>query len=161
MAEHVTRTILVKAPVSEVYELWANFENFPHFMHNMESVTKTGDGLSHWVMKGPLGKKLEWDARTTRADQNTRIAWNSLDGGDIKTSGQVTFNQMPEGDTEIAVTLQYVPPMGKVGEVIAHLFDDPEGKLEEDLKNFKHYVESRTGNKAYETGESRNASYNA
>lgn len=141
MAEQVTRTIIVKAPVSDVYQLWANFENFPYFMKNMESVSKTGDGLSHWVMKGPLGKKLEWDARTTRLEENTRIAWNSLDGGDIKTSGQVTFTELPQGETEIAVTLQYVPPAGKVGELIAHLFDDPDGKLEEDLKNFKSYAE--------------------
>lgn len=160
MAEQVTRTIMVKAPVANVYGIWANFENFPHFMQNMESVQKTGDGLSHWVMKGPLGSKLEWDARTTRMDENARIAWNSLDGGDIKTSGQVTFNEMPEGVTEIAVTLQYVPPFGKLGEAVAHIFDNPEAKLEEDLANFKRFVESSTANKAYEIGESRNASYN-
>ena len=160
MAEQVTRTIMVSAPVADVYTMWANFENFPHFMKNMESVKKTGDGLSHWVMKGPLGTKLEWDARTTRMDENTRIAWNSLDGGDIKTSGQVTFNEMPEGVTQITVTLQYVPPLGKLGETVAHLFDNPEKKLEEDLNNFKNYVETGTANKAYETGESRNASYN-
>jgi uncharacterized membrane protein len=153
MAEQVTRTIIVKAPVSEVYQIWANFENFPHFMKNMESVTKTGDGLSHWVMKGPLGKKLEWDARTTRMDQNIRIAWNSLDGGDIKTSGQVTFKELPANETEIAVTLQYVPPGGKIGEVLSHVFDDPERKLEEDLNNFKHYAEHTTGHKAYEVGD--------
>lgn len=159
MAEQVTRTIMVNAPANEIYSIWSNFENFPHFMKNMESVQKTGDGLSHWIMKGPLGVKLEWDARTTRMDENTRIAWNSLDGGSIKTSGQVTFNQMPEGNTEITVTLHYVPPLGKLGETIAHLFDNPEHKLEEDLANFKHYVESNTGGKAYETGESRHASY--
>ena len=33
MAEQVTRTIIVSASVSEVYDIWANFENFPRFMH--------------------------------------------------------------------------------------------------------------------------------
>ena len=137
----VTRSILVKAPVDQVYNLWANFENFPHFMKYIVSVAKTGERMSHWVMEGPLGKNIEWDAETTRLDTNTRIAWNSLDTGDIKTSGQVTFNQLREGDTEITVTLKYVPPMGKLGEIVARIFSDPEGQLEEDLRHFKAYVE--------------------
>jgi uncharacterized membrane protein len=141
MPEQVTRSIIVKASVDDVYAIWSNFENFPNFMKHIESVRKTGDMTSHWVMKGPLGKKLEWDAETTRAEPNTRIAWNSREGGDIKTSGQATFTELPHGETQVTVMLQYVPPAGKLGEVAADLFDDPEKRLEEDLKNFKAYVE--------------------
>jgi uncharacterized membrane protein len=141
MPEQVTRTINVKAPLNDVYDIWANFENFPHFMKYIKSVRKTGDGLSHWVMEGPLGKEIEWDAETTRTDQNKRIAWNSRAGGDITTSGQVTFKELPQGQIEIAVTLQYVPPAGALGGVVAKIFKDPEDQLDEDLKNFKAYVE--------------------
>ncbi|MBA3534734.1 MAG: SRPBCC family protein [Ardenticatenales bacterium] len=140
MHDEVTRAIIVKANVEEVYHLWANFENFPNFMKNMKSVTKTGERTSHWVMEGPLGKSIEWDAETTRLDENKRIAWNST-GGDIKTSGQVSFNELPQGETEITVILKYVPPAGMAGELIASLFGDPEGKLDEDLRNFKAYAE--------------------
>lgn len=142
MPEQVTRTIIVKAPLNDVYDIWANFENFPHFMKYIKSVRKTGDRLSHWVMEGPLGKEIEWDAETTRTDQNKRIAWNSRAGGDITTSGQVTFKELPQGQIEIAVTLQYVPPAGALGEVVAKIFKDPEDQLDEDLKNFKAYAES-------------------
>jgi len=141
MAEQATKTIIVKAPVSDVYDIWANFENFPHFMKYIQSVRKTGDGLSHWVMEGPLGKEIEWDAETTRMDDHKRIAWNSRAGGDITTSGQVTFKELPQGQTEIAVTLQYVPPGGALGEMVAKIFKDPEDQLDEDLRNFKAYVE--------------------
>jgi uncharacterized membrane protein len=141
MPEQVTKTIIVKAPVSEVYDIWANFENFPHFMTYITSVRKIGNGLSHWVMQGPLGKNIEWDAETTRMDSNQRIAWNSRDNGDITTSGQVTFKELPQGETEIAVTLQYVPPAGAVGAAVARIFSDPAGQLQEDLKNFKAYAE--------------------
>jgi uncharacterized membrane protein len=72
---------------------------------------------------------------------NKRIAWNSREGGDIKTSGQVVFNQLPQGQTEITVMLQYVPPAGKLGEFVADLFSDPDKRMEEDLHNFKAYVE--------------------
>jgi uncharacterized membrane protein len=141
MAEQVTRTIIVKAPVADVYDIWANFENFPQFMKYIKSVRKTGDGLSHWVMEGPLGKDIEWDAETTRMDANKRIAWNSRDNGDITTSGQATFKELPHGETEIAVTLQYVPPAGVLGEIVAKIFSNPAAQLEEDLKNFKAYAE--------------------
>jgi uncharacterized membrane protein len=141
MADQVTRDIIVKANVGEVYDLWANFENFPHFMKYISSITKTGERTSHWIMEGPLGKKLEWDAETTTLEPNKRIAWNSRDGGDIKTSGQVTFNALPQDQTEITIMLQYVPPAGQLGEFIAKLFSDPEKRLDEDLRNFKAYVE--------------------
>jgi uncharacterized membrane protein len=141
MAQQVTRTIIVKGAVGDIYQLWANFENFPNFMKNIESVTKTGDLLSHWKMKGPLGKTIEWDAETTKLDHNSRIAWNSRDNGDIKTSGQVTFKELPNNETEISVTLQYDPPAGMAGEIVAALFTDPQGQLEEDLRNFKAYAE--------------------
>jgi uncharacterized membrane protein len=92
-------------------------------------------------MKGLLGKTIEWEAKTTTLEESKRIAWNSQDGGDITTSGQVTFNALPNNQVEVTVVLQYVPPAGKVGEAIASLFDNPEAKLEEDLRNFKAYAE--------------------
>jgi uncharacterized membrane protein len=110
-------------------------------MKYITSVRKTGDGLSHWAMEGPLGKTIEWDAESTRMEPNRRIAWNSRDQGDITTSGQVTFKELPQGETEIAVTLQYVPPAGALGAAVAKIFSDPAEQLEEDLKNFKAYAE--------------------
>jgi len=141
MAEQFTKDIIVKANIGDVYAIWANFENFPRFMTYIKAITKTSDRTSHWVMEGPLGKDLEWDAETTTLEPNKRIAWNSRDGGDIKTSGQVTFNELAQGQTEITVMLQYVPPAGKLGEFVAHLFSDPDKRLDQDLRNFKAYVE--------------------
>lgn len=141
MAEQVTNAIIVKADVNTVYTIWANFEQFPYFMHYIKSVVKTGERTSHWVMDGPLGQTVEWDADTTMLEPNKRIAWNSRDGGDITTSGQVTFNALASDQTEITVTLQYVPPAGKLGEWAAKLFSNPEQQLEEDLRHFKGFVE--------------------
>jgi uncharacterized membrane protein len=126
------QNIIVKAPVSEVYQTWANFENFPNFMQHIRSVTKTGDRTSHWVM----------DAETTRLEENKRIAWSST-GGDIKTSGQVTFNALPNNEVEVTVMLRYIPPAGIAGDLFAAFFTDPEGKLAEDLRNFKRFMEKK------------------
>jgi uncharacterized membrane protein len=138
----VTKSIIVKADVKEIFEVWSNFENFPHFMQHIKSVKKMGDDYSRWVMEGPLGARFEWEAKTTRMEQNKRIGWNSTQG-DIKTSGQVTFNSLPNNQTEVTVTLQYIPPAGIAGEVVAALFSNPERQLDEDLRNFKRFVEKK------------------
>jgi uncharacterized membrane protein len=146
MENQTTRSIIVKADVSTAYQVWENFENFPHFMKNIKSVQKTGPNTSHWKMDGPLGTSIEWNAETTRKEENKRIAWNSKDNedSDITTSGQVTFNNLQDGETEITVTMHYVPRKGgAAGSAIANLFSNPEKQLEEDLRNFKDFVEGR------------------
>jgi uncharacterized membrane protein len=63
----------------------------------------------------------------------------------VRTSGQVTFNELDPHQTEITVMMQYVAPAGSVGGALAALVADPAGKLEEDLLRFKHFAESGAG----------------
>lgn len=144
MADPITKTIKVKADVATAYNLWANFENFPHFMKFIERVTKLGPNMSKWEMQGPLGKTVEWTAETTRMEPNRRIAWNTKDSASmVTTSGEVVFTPLDDFQTDIKVTLKYDPPAGALGEAVAKIFANPESRLEEDLKNFKNYVEGR------------------
>ena len=143
MAEQATKSIIVGAGVSEVFEAWSNFENFPHFMKHVKSVEKRPDGSTHWVAEGPMGKSVEWDAETTMFEANKRIAWHSRDDSKIKTSGQVTFVELGNGQTQVNLTIQWVVPRSKGGETLAGLLADPEKRVEEDLYNFKSYVEGR------------------
>lgn len=143
MTEQVTRTIIVKADADRAFQAWENFENFPMFMEHVKSVRMIGPKTSHWEVEGPLGKTVEWDAETTTVDVNKRIAWNTKDSedSDVTTSGQVSFNSLPHGETEVTVTLQYKPQAGVAGNLVAKLFANPEKQLEEDLQNFKKYIE--------------------
>lgn len=143
MTKIVTSSIIVKGEVDEIYDTWANFRNFPYFMKNIESVTPTSQDHSHWVMNGPLNTTFGWDAKTTRMEKDSRIAWKSI-AGDLRTSGQVTFKELPNDETELTVTMQYVPPAGIAGEVAAALFAQPEKRLTEDLRNFKAFMENMT-----------------
>lgn len=155
MSNPVTKTITVGGAPSEIYAVWSNFAMFPQFMKYIEEVTITGTDRSHWVMKGPLGYSAEWDAETTRMEPNKRIAWRSIDTDDtnVKTSGQVTFNELPNNQTEVTVTLLYVPPAGVVGEVVAQVFANPEKRLEHDLENFKRFVENTERQQVVPHGE--------
>ncbi len=144
MADAVTQSITVLADTGDVYDFWSNFERFPLFMKNIRSVTKTGDRTSHWVMQGPLGVKVEWDAETTRVVKDREIAWSST-GGDIETSGQVLFERQGESQTRVTVNLGYTPPAGLAGNVVAELFGSPERRLAEDLQRFKAFIENTEG----------------
>lgn len=143
MSDMITRSIIVKADVDRAFDTWANFEKFPMFMKYIQSVHMTGDRTSYWKMKGPLGKTVEWEAETTLLEENQRIGWSTKDreNGNLTTSGQVTFTPLSQGETQITVMLNYVPQTGIVGNMVEKFFANPEAQLEEDLQNFKNYVE--------------------
>jgi uncharacterized membrane protein len=141
MAQRIHETIEVQAPLQDVFRYWSNFENFPSFMQNVEEVRMSGRDTSHWKVKGPLGKSVEFDARTTEMDPDRGIGWNTT-GGEVMTSGEARFEEVSPGRTRIEVTMNYAdPPGGKVGEVAANLISNPERNLREDVENFARIVE--------------------
>ncbi len=142
MSDQITKNIVVGIEAKRCFDAWSDFEHFPEFMENIQSVHIIGGNRSHWVMEGPLGQKIEWNAEVTEYQPNERIAWTSIDG-DIETSGQVTFQGLPADQTGVTLMMQYIVLAGELGEAVAELFDDPERQLMQDLRNFKDYVENR------------------
>src|SRR4028118_1173621 len=141
MPQQVEGNIEVQASTQTVYEYWRNLENLPNFMSNIEEVRSTGPDTTHWVVKGPLGTKMEFDARTTQDEPNSAIGWNTVDGN-IQTSGQVRFQELGPNQTRIDVTMNYAdPPGGKVGEVASKAVANPKIMMQQDLKNFKEIIE--------------------
>jgi uncharacterized membrane protein len=141
MAQRVHESIEVEAPIEEIFRYWSNFQNFSNFMSNIEEIRLTAQDTSHWRVKGPLGKSVEFDAKTTEMDPNRGIGWNTVDG-DVMTSGEVRFEEVSPGRTRIEVTMNYAdPPGGVVGEVVANVLSNPERNLKEDLENFARIVE--------------------
>jgi uncharacterized membrane protein len=141
MAQRVHESIEVEAPVEDIFQYWSNFENFSNFMQNIEEVRMTGQDTSHWKLKGPLGKSVEFDARTTEMDPSRGIGWNTVEG-EVMTSGEARFEEVTSGRTRIEVTMNYAdPPGGKVSEIAANVLSNPERNLQEDLQNFARIVE--------------------
>ena len=160
MPDKFTKSIVVLGSVADIYRIWANSELFPRFMKDIKSVTRVDDRTSHWVMKGPLGTDVEWDAETTRLEPNQRVAWNSKDHSAVKTSGQVTFRPVNVNETEVTVTLLYDAPARAAGQVVANLFANPEKRVSDDLERFKSYVEL-TDERIHGSGETLESSPSA
>lgn len=138
----VNKSIVINASAEEVYGFWRDFENLPRFMHNLESVQVTGEGRSHWVAKAP-GGSVEWDAEVTEDRPNQLISWRSLEGSEVETTGTVRFEPAVGGrGTVIHVQLDYNPPGGAVGALVAKLFGaDPDAQMQIDLRRFKQVIE--------------------
>ncbi len=150
----VEKSVTVNRPAGELYSYWRNFENLPNFMDHLESVTVQDDRRSHWVAKAPAGTTVEWDAEIINEKENELIAWRSLEGADVDNAGSVRFEEATGGrGTVVKVALEYNPPGGGVGSLIAKLFgEEPSGQVQEDLRRFKQVME--TGERATTEGQS-------
>jgi uncharacterized membrane protein len=146
-ARHVVdlrKTILVRAPVSEVFRFWAQVENFPLFMeHVLEVAVSPGDGRrSHWQVRGPAGLPVRWDAEVTRLVPDALFAWKTLPGSQLEHAGAVHFEELGPELTWLQVRMVYVPPAGALGHFLASVLSgDPETRVEEDLARLKSLLE--------------------
>ena len=143
MPKRVEGSIEIAVPVETVYGYWESLENLPNFMANVEEVTSTGPDTTHWRVKGPFARTLEWEARTTQKEPNTALSWNTL-GGQVGTSGQVNFREIGPNRTRVDVVMNYAdPPGGRVGEVASRAVSNPKLQLEQDLRNLRDVLEGR------------------
>lgn len=141
MAVQITESVIIKGNASEIFNLWSDLEMLPSIIPDIKEVQQIDELTSRWVVKGPLGKDFSWIAEITRFDEDRRIGWRTIEG-DIKTSGQVTFKDLPENETEMTVTMQYVPPAGKVGEAVSKVLENPRDKISSGLRDFKSFAEN-------------------
>jgi uncharacterized membrane protein len=137
----IDRTITVNESPSALFRFWRDFANLPHVIPNLQSVTSVGSSRSHWVMKAPAGMAVEWDAEIINELPDRLIAWRSTPTSPIQHAGSVRF--VPTGNaTRVEVSLQYAPPAGELGHVLAELLGADAGtQVEEGLRNFKTSVE--------------------
>jgi uncharacterized membrane protein len=141
-AVDVQKTVVVAAPIEQVWELWSNFEQFPRFMSHLREVRRIDEKRSHWVATGPAGIPVEWDAVITEWVPNEVIAWKSVEESTVQTAGRVRFRPTSDSNTKIDVHLSYNPPAGALGHAVASLFGtDPKRAMDEDMVRLKSLLE--------------------
>ena len=140
----VERHVTVQKAPQTLFQFWRNFENLPQFMRHLYAVTMTDDKRSHWVAEGPAGSRVEWDAQIINEQDNELISWESIGGSPLQHAGSVRFRPLSGGrSTDVAVTLRYWPPAGRVGASVSKLLgQDPSNQIAEDLHRFKQLMET-------------------
>lgn len=140
----VGRTVTIGRPRDEIYAFWRDFSNLAGIMENIERIDTIDERRSHWVVKAPAGKIVEWDSVITDDEPGRLIAWQSVEGADIKSSGRIEFlDAAPGRGTMVRATFAYDPPAGLIGEWIAKLFQrEPNVQTRRELRRLKQFLET-------------------
>lgn len=140
----VRQSFTINAPAEQLYGFWRRFSNFPRFMKHVISVEEIDGNRSHWVVKAPAGRTVEWDAEVVEEAPGRVIAWRTVGDADIRHGGRVEFTPATGGrGTVVAVRMSYESPAGAAGALLAKLFgEEPEMQIRDDLRRFKCLVET-------------------
>lgn len=142
--DHVVgRAVTINRPVVELYAYFRDFSRLSTFMENVERVDVLDGTRSHWVVKAPGGRTVEWDARITEERVGELIAWQSEEGADVSNAGRIEFRDAGPRGTVVTATIAYDPPGGTIGKLIAKIFQrEPAIQARRDLRRFKQLMET-------------------
>jgi len=123
------QSVIVKAPIGQVYEQWLRVEDLPKYITPLRNVRRLDDARFSYTWH-PNGSEQQGVFHIVLRVPGRRIAWRSMSDGFM--SGVVSFE--PRSDQETEITLK-----------IRSVFDPPSlsRRVEEYLGNFKLLVESR------------------
>ena len=123
------QSVIVKAPIEEVYEQWSRVEDLPKFITPLRNVRRLDDAHFSYTWH-PNGSEQQGIFHIVLRVPGRRIAWRSMSDGFM--SGVVCFE--PRSDQETEITLR-----------IRSIFDPPSlsRRVEEYLGNFKRLVEKQ------------------
>jgi uncharacterized membrane protein len=140
----VTRSITIRRPAEELFAFWREVENLPRIIKHPVGIKRVSDLASHWEVSAPGDRKVEWDATIINEHPNELIAWRSREEAEIPNAGSVRFHPAPGDEgTEVTVNLEYDPPAGKLGSLVAKLTgEEPAQQVEEALRRFKALMEA-------------------
>jgi uncharacterized membrane protein len=139
----ITKTVIVRAPVREVFDYFTAFENFPSFMQHIREVKRLDGDRWHWKVSGPAGLSFEWDAIVTRRVDLEYISWKSTDSASVHNQGEARFEPGQDGSTtRMTIRVVYEPPLGAIGHAVAKLLGvDPKHELDTDMMRFQGLFE--------------------
>jgi len=132
-------TVLIDAPVADVFERWNRVEDYPLFMEGVREI--------RWLDDKKFSLKSENDGQffhslcelTLRIPER-RMAWRTLEGPDC--SGVACFQNAGGGRTEVTLKMRYNPKTGW------HNREQVEQRLGRNMNRFKTLVEAAREAKA-------------
>jgi len=99
------KSIIVNAPVAEVYQRWLRFEELPKFIKSLGTVQRIDDThFSFSTLRD--GKEQRGEIEVIRQIPERRIAWRTI--ADSVGLGVVSFEPRSDNATEITLKLRSV-----------------------------------------------------
>jgi uncharacterized membrane protein len=143
-SERIVRSVVVNAGPAALYAFWRDFTNLPKVMEYVESVQILDQQRSRWRAKSVGGATIEWVSEIVRDEPDEFISWKTIGDAPVRHAGSIHFRAAPAGrGTEVKVEIDYDPPGGRLGRVIAALTGrDPSRQVAEELRRFKEIMEA-------------------
>jgi uncharacterized membrane protein len=124
-------SIVVRAPVANVYQRWLKFEDYPQFITVMKRVRKLD--AHHLVAQlGFNGQRYEAKLEIMLRVPERRLAWRTISNGHAPpnfAAGVVSFDSCSDGATRVSLKLT-----SSFGGAVG-------GRVEKYLRNFKRLME--------------------
>lgn len=139
----LAEVVTINRPAQELYDFWRNPVNLVQVMDNIEAITPIDATRSRWSVKAPAGGTVSWESVITKEILGQEIYWQSAPDADVANSGRIEFREAGQRGTVVRATIAYEPPGGKVGQLIAKLFQrEPRLQARRDLHRFKQLMET-------------------
>jgi uncharacterized membrane protein len=131
--ESVEQSIVVDAPIDQVYQQWTCIEDFPKFMPAVREMRRIDEKHFHWrVERG--GREYESTFEVVLRIPERRIAWRTTSGSE--SSGVVCFAAEVGHKTRVTFKMKYVGGAG--WDSAAELLE----RLRSRLNNFKALMDA-------------------
>jgi uncharacterized membrane protein len=138
----VEKSLVVNAPVEQVFAYWRDLSNLPQWMSHVREVRNLGGDRHHWVVDGPAGVPVEWDSELLNYVDNREMTWHTVGDSQVGIVGRIRFDP-EQGGTRIHVQMRYMPPGGALGHAVAKFFGaDPKSEMDDDLMRMKAAIET-------------------
>jgi uncharacterized membrane protein len=140
----VVKSCTVRKPAAELYAFWRHLPNLTRVVKHPVTISAASSTESHWTVSAPGHRVIEWDAIIINDEPNRLLAWQSTEGAEVPNAGSVRFEPAPGDEgTEVCVKLEYAPPGGKLGSLVAKLTrDDADQQVADALHRFKALMEA-------------------
>jgi uncharacterized membrane protein len=139
----VAEAVTINRPAQELYDFWRNPANLVQVMDNIESIEPIDANRSRWTVKAPAGGTVSWESLITKDVPGSEIYWQSAPDADVANSGRIEFREAGRRGTVVRATIAYEPPGGKIGQMIAKLFQrEPRLQARRDLHRLKQLMEA-------------------
>ena len=84
----------------------------PHVREVTNRGMTNGRERTHWVVDGPLGVPVAWDAVTTKLVPDEEIAWKSVEGAAVEQAGVIRLSATADRAARVDPRMSYSPPGG-------------------------------------------------
>lgn len=140
----VVKSVTIRKSAQELYEFWRDLSNLQQVVKRPVQITRISAIESHWEVSAPGKDPVRWDAVIINDEPGQLIAWRSREGAEVPNAGSVRFERAPgEEGTEVTVKLEYDPPGGKLGALVAKFTGDAAGtQVADALRRLKALMEA-------------------